>query len=112
MTNVGTTFIGVEGAKKLSDCVPKAFARAGGCLPQQRLEFGEHQFNRVEIGAVGREVEDAGADGGDCLGDTRHLMCPEIIHDDDVARREHGSKELLDIGHCESVRAAASAPWW
>lgn len=37
--------------------------RPGACGPQERLQFREHQLDRIEVGAIRREEPQLGADG-------------------------------------------------
>ena len=49
------------------------------------LEFGEDLLDRIEIGAVGRQEQEARASGPDRGPDGRSLVAGEVVHDDDVA---------------------------
>ena len=54
-------------------------------------------LNRIEVWRVGGQEEELGfgrADGG---ANGAALMAAEIVHNDDVARREDGHENLLDI---------------
>jgi hypothetical protein len=55
---------------------------------QKRLEFGEGVLDRVEIGAVGRKVQQRRARGFDGGANAWAFMAAQIIHDNDVARRK------------------------
>lgn len=61
------------------------------------LEFGEHLFNRVEIGAVGRQKQQPCSNRFDCSLDGLALMATQIIHDDKISLFECWQQELLDI---------------
>jgi hypothetical protein len=67
-------------------------ARRG--LTQQRFWPGEGCLNRIEVGAVGREIET-------CL-DRRAQACAftvaEIVNDDDIAALQFRNESLIDIG--------------
>jgi hypothetical protein len=71
--------------EQASDRVPECIAGAGRCLAQQRFEFGEHFFDGIEVGAVGRKIQDAGADGDNGLSDAGNFMRGQIVEDDDIA---------------------------
>src|SRR6516162_7827262 len=73
----------------------KAFDGSLGGLSQQGLELGEELLDRIEIGTVGRKVEQLGADRLDESAYPRPLVAGEIVHDHDVARPQSGSEELL-----------------
>lgn len=72
-----------------------------GALPgfaQQVLEFGEGLFDRIEIGAVGRQIEEPGAGCADRLPDSFVFVTAEVVEDDRVAMRQLWNKHLLNIG--------------
>ena len=48
-TNLGEGF---------GDCCDEGFDGPGGGLSQQGFELGEELFDRVEVGAVGRQVDE------------------------------------------------------
>ena len=62
------------------------------------FELGEDLLDRVEVGAVGRQVEEAGAAGFDRFAHAGDLVGRKVVHDDDVARLERRRQGLLDIG--------------
>ena len=66
-------------------------------LAQERLELGEQLLDRVEIRAVGRQVEDRGRGRGDRLADDHDLVRRQVVEHNDVAGRECGRQELLDV---------------
>ena len=55
-------------------------------------------LDRVEIGAVGRQVKQSGAGVLDRRSNALYLVAPQIVQDDDIAGLELGSEELLDPG--------------
>ena len=58
----------------------------------------EHTFlNWVEIGAVGREVEQMCARRFDQVAHLGPLVAGEIVHDDNVARPQRRGEKLLDV---------------
>ena len=52
------------------------------------LQLGEGLLDRVHVGAVGRQIAQFGAGGLDEFFDSRPFMGGQIVHDDDIARRE------------------------
>ena len=80
------------------DGVPKGVNGSLARFSQQRLESGEGHFNRIEVGAVGREKEEAGARGLDHFAHAAALVTGQVVHDHDVAGRECRDQEPLDIG--------------
>ena len=67
-------------------------------LAQMRLELGECHFDRVEIGAVGRQEQEPCAPGSDGLLGHRAFMGGEVVENDDVALFERRGKLRRDIG--------------
>jgi len=61
------------------------------------LEFGEGQIDGIEIGTVRRQVAHLGSTGSDLLADTSHLVGGEVVEDDDVARMQLGTENVLEI---------------
>jgi len=49
-------FLGREAIKQVSERMPKTFDGARGKLSEQRLQLGEGSLDRVEVGAVGRQI--------------------------------------------------------
>lgn len=66
-------------------------------LSQERLELGKELLDRVKVGAVGRQVQQAGPDGSDRLRDACHLVGCKVVEHDHIARSEGGRRHLLDI---------------
>src|ERR1035441_1762042 len=62
-----------------------------------RLEFGERQFNGVEIRAVGRQVAKANPSGRTQPADVTDFVGGEIIEDERVARSQLWTEHLLQI---------------
>jgi len=65
-------------------------------LSEHRLEFGESL--RIEVGAVGRQINQLGSDALDRLADPGHLVAGQIVHDDGIAWTEGRGEDLVDIG--------------
>jgi hypothetical protein len=66
--------------------------------PEERFQFGEGQFDRIEIRAVGRKESQVRArllDGDPDLG---LLVDDEVVEHDHIARPQGGHQHLLDIG--------------
>lgn len=63
----------------------------------QVLELGEDLLDRIKIGAVWRQEQEPGAGATDRRADGGSFVTAQIVHDDDVAGREGGHQELLDI---------------
>ena len=67
-------------------------------LAQEGFQLGEPLLDRVEVGAVGRQVEQTGASAFDRRPDALDLVARQIVQDDDIARAQGGNEELLDPG--------------
>lgn len=61
------------------------------------LEFGEHLFNWIEIGAVRRQKQQPSADRFDCGANCLALMAGEIIHDDKISWPKCWQQKLFDV---------------
>src|SRR5205807_6505145 len=72
--------------------------RTRGGFAEAGLELGEHLLDRVEVGAVGREVSEFRARGLDGLANALDLVRAEIVHHDDVAGPKGRREELLGPG--------------
>ena len=75
---------------------PQGLDGPSRCALQEPLELREHEFDRVEIRTVRRQVDDPRASCRDRLTNTRDLMDAEIVHNDDVARPERGYQVVSD----------------
>src|ERR1700730_15446977 len=61
------------------------------------FELGEDLFDRVEIGAIGRQEEQPCACGPDRGTNGSALVAAEIIQDDDVAWPKRWDENFLDV---------------
>ena len=68
---------------------------AGVFLAEERLELGECLLDGVEVGAVGRQKEELGADVADGTANRAGFVAADIIHHHDVARPQ-GWHQALD----------------
>jgi len=91
-------FLSGEDFEAGADDSPEVLDGASGSLAQDRLEFCEQQLDWIEIGTVGRKVDESCAAGFDCLANARDLMDADIVHDDNITPFEGRSEYLLDIG--------------
>lgn len=64
---------------------------------QERLQFRERQFDRIEVWTVGRQEAELGTDGFDGRTDVRVAVHGKVVEDDDIAGLEHRHEHLLDI---------------
>jgi hypothetical protein len=54
-------------------------------------------FDRIEVGAVGRQEDEVSAFGADGIAGCFAFMAAEIVEDDNVALGQGRSENLLDI---------------
>ncbi len=69
---------GVEGEEILGEGAREFILGAGGGVAQVGFEFGDHEFDRVTIRTVSRQVAHAGAVGRDQGGDAGGPMRGEV----------------------------------
>jgi hypothetical protein len=87
-----------DGSPGLVDCSGVGFA-------QQGFHFGEGLLDWIEVWRVGGQEEELGLGGADRGANGPAVVAAEVVHDDNVARREDGHENLFDI----SVEARAVA---
>lgn len=75
--------------------------------PEEALELREDLLNRIEVGTVGREVQQVHACRLQALANAGHLMCGQIINDDDAARPHFRDQTFLEplLEDCAGHRA-------
>jgi hypothetical protein len=95
--------VGREGVDDAADGVPEVLDGVCGGLA---LQLREGVLDRIELGAVGREVEQARARILDRRTDAQALVAAEVVHDDDVAWLQLGNQHLIDIGPSSTIGAA------
>jgi len=98
MSNVVCAFVRPEqpegGCDQLADVLERARPRGA----EERLQFGEGQFDRIEVGAIRRQKAQ---ERSDLLNRDAHLglfVGGEIIEHDDIPRLQRGHEDLLDVG--------------
>ncbi len=67
-------------------------------LSEQRFKLGKDLFDRVQIGAVGRQKYQPCAGGAYGVADCLVFVGAKIVHDHNIAGLEGGDEDLLDIG--------------
>ena len=98
--------------ESVRDCCDEGIERSGGRLSQQSFQLGEELLDRVEIGAVGRQIAQFGAGRFDRLLDAGDLVAGEIVHHDDVAGAERWNQTLLHIGaEARAIDRAVEHTW-
>ena len=81
---------GGKGIQGLCGGSPEAGKGALRALPQEGFKFGESQFDRVEVRAVGREVKQSGSAVFDRLTHSADLVGGEVVADDEIVAVEFG----------------------
>jgi len=94
---VGAVLRGICG-QRIGDGLDEGFEGSCGVFSQSRFELGEGLFDRVEVGAVGGQIDRRRAGALDCFSDTCDLVAGQIIHDDEIAAAQGRYQKLLDIG--------------
>ena len=98
MTEEVGTFGWREAWDKVAECFPEC---ADGSQPfgaEQCFEFGGSLLDRVQVGTVGRQIDQTCAGGLDRLANAGNLVRAEPVHDHDIATAQRGNQHLLDIG--------------
>lgn len=67
-------------------------------FPEQGFELCEDLFDRVQVGAVGRQEDEPGTSPADGLTNGQVLVGAKIVHHDDIAGLEGRYEHLLDVG--------------
>ena len=84
-----------EAGERFAEGVPKPGDGSGGDLSQERFELGEGLLDGIEIGAIGRQVDEHRATSLDRLAYAGNFVAR---HNDDVAWRQRRSEDLFNIG--------------
>jgi hypothetical protein len=64
---------------------------------QERFQFREGEFDRIEVGAVGGEEPHVRTSRFDGRLDRRLFVCREVVQDNDIPWVERGHQDLLDV---------------
>ncbi len=70
------------------------------CLGGAELlfEFGPGFFDRIQIGGVGRQIEQRGSHAFDPLPDPSDFVRTEVVHDDDLACLKLRAEHMVEVG--------------
>lgn len=82
---------------------PRSRIWRSAALRRVRFQIGECLLDRVEVGVVGREEQEPGADALDGGAYGGRLVARQIVHHDDVATAEFGHEHANDVGRCGSA---------
>ena len=97
MSDVMGAFVGHEQAQGGGDERANVLERPGPSGAQERLQLGKREFDRIEIGTVGRQEPEVRADGFDCDPNLGLFVSREIIEHDDIAGAQRRREDLLDV---------------
>ncbi len=61
------------------------------------FELGKHLFDRIEVGAVWRQIAQRRAGSLDCLPDTRDFVRWQIVHDDNIALAQRWRRHSIAV---------------
>src|SRR6056297_433291 len=88
-------FVGEEVAH-MADGLPEFWVGSGSSLSDQRLELREGHFDRVQVGAVGRQEQEPRADIAHGFGRTGALVARLVVEDAPLAATQRWDE--LGIG--------------
>lgn len=91
-------FFGGESIDQATDAVPEGGNGAFGGFAQHGFQLGEGLFDRVEVGGIGRQVDQPRPGCFDRVLDAGNLVGGEIIHDHEIARAECRRQDLPHVG--------------
>ena len=98
MSDVVGKVAALESIEQLTAGIPKAFHCSLFGFADERFQFAEGLFDRIEVGTVGREIEQMRARRLDSGPHRRTLVARKIVHHHDVTGLECGHEHLVDIG--------------
>ena len=81
----------------MSDGFDERFECSRGGPSQRCFELGKHLFDRIEVGAVGRQIAQRRAGSLDYLPDTSDFVRWQIVHDDNIALAQRRREKMFDI---------------
>ena len=98
MPGIVGAFVGREEAERSGDQAADLLKAARTRGAQERFQFGECEFDRIEVGAVGREETNLRARLLDRRSDLGLFVDNEVVQHDDIARSQRGHQHLFDVG--------------
>lgn len=98
MTEVCRAFVWMEGFEGFTDALPSCVDASLVGLSHESFEFCEHHLDRVQVGGVGWQEEEAGPGSSDSVSGWPTLMAAEIVEDDDVSGRQCRDQGLFQPG--------------
>ena len=98
MAEVVRTFGGGKQRQRRGHRGPQVLDGAPTCSAAQRFQFREPEFDRIQVGALRRQVPELRARRLDPLADALDVMGGQVIHHDDVAGLERRDEDLIEVG--------------
>ena len=80
-----------------SDALPDGFDGPFLGFSQQRFEFGEDLFDRVEVRRIGRQEDEPGTSSTDQTAHLAAFVRTKIVHHHNISGRQCWGEHLLDI---------------
>ena len=97
MRDVVGAFVGHEEAQRCCHQRAHLIERAGTRSAEERLQFGEGQFDRIEVGTVGWQKSQQCAGLLNRSAYLRLLVGGEIVQHHDIAWAQRRDEDLLDV---------------
>jgi len=98
MTEPSSGVVSGNGLEGVNDGLIQSFRSPSFTGAQELFELEPSFFNGIEVGRVGRQIEQFGATGFDSLLDAANFVRRQVVHDHYVAGLEFGTQHLLHIG--------------
>jgi len=93
-----SAFGGSEKTQRDGDQVADVVKGPGTGRSDERFEFREGQFDRIEIRAVGRQETELGTRGFDRGAHRGLFVDGEVVEHHHIAQAERGHEDLIDVG--------------
>src|SRR6266481_5108915 len=97
MSEVARTFVCAEARHEEADSAAKAPLCPLGGFAQIGLKLADGHLDRIEIGRVLGQISQIGVIGLDRFLYPADLMCPQIVHTEDIVEVDRGSQALFDV---------------
>ena len=98
MCDVIGAFVGREFRERLGDGFDEVFERSRGGLSQRCFELGERLLDRIEVGAIGRQIAQCRAGSLNRFPDAGDFVGRQVVHHDDIALAQDRREKMFDIG--------------
>jgi len=98
VTDVAAALVRAEALQAVTEERPQRFDRSTARRADDRLQFREAEFDRIEVGAVRRQIQQRGAGVRDRLADPADFVRTEVVRDDEIADVQGRDEDLFDVG--------------